>query len=124
MKICAKPGCPELARSGSYCARHRPARTFQHTKKTAERGYGGAHQRWRKAVLRRDPICVDCLAAGRATPATDADHIDGNPFNRALDNGRGLCRTCHNRRTHGADARARHAEPAAAKETDQAWSFA
>ena len=61
------------------------------------------HQRFRRAVLDRDPICVICNIA----IATVADHwpnerrdlvTDGlNPDDPAR--GRGLCVTCHNEHT-------------------------
>lgn len=122
MRACAEPGCPELAKSGSYCEKHRGLQPrWCHTEKTAARGYGAAHRRWRKAVLMRDPWCVDCLADGRHVVATDADHVDGNPFNRALENGRGLCRRCHNRRTHGRGKAGRQASEATTQEVE--WTF-
>lgn len=116
MKVCAEPGCHKLTERG-YCAEHRRRRRPRHDAKTAARGYGAAHRRWREAVLRRDPICVDCLAEGRGSPATDADHIDGDPFNRQLDNGRGLCRKHHNRRTHGRGQRRERPAPV------EPWGF-
>ena len=105
MKPCSEPGCPALTKHGGPCDAHRKRRWHQHQEKTAARGYGPAHRRWRKVVLARDPLCIDCLAGGLQTPATDADHIDGDTFNRQIDNGRGLCRKCHNRRTHGREGR-------------------
>lgn len=122
MKPCTEPGCPTLTKEGGYCKKHRKNQPrWQHEKKTAARGYGGAHRRWRRAVLRRDPLCVDCRARGRVAIATDADHIDGNPFNRALENGRGLCRKCHNRRTHGQGTKI---ESATATKVETPWDFA
>lgn len=118
MRPCAEPGCPELIERAGYCDAHRPRRK-QHEEKTAARGYGAAHRRWRKAVLARDALCIDCLAERRSTPATDADHIDGDTFNRQLDNGRGLCRTCHNRRTHGRQAQSERP----AQKTETRWEF-
>jgi len=101
-----------------YCVAHRRRRP-DHQKKTAARGYGAAHRRWRRAVLERHPFCVDCLANGLSTPATDADHIDGNTFNRAIENGRGICRRCHNRRTHGVQGQGERP----AKKAETAWDF-
>ena len=122
MKPCSEPGCPQITKQGGYCDTHRkdrnPAR-WQHDEKTAARGYGAAHRRWRAAVLRHNPLCVDCVAEGRSAPATDADHIDGDPFNRQLDNGRGLCRLHHNRRTHGRQGRDERPQ----KKTEMPWSF-
>jgi 5-methylcytosine-specific restriction protein A len=99
---CTQPGCPVLTDRGR-CHQHR--READQARGTAtERGYTGrGHQRFRRAVLRRDPICVDC----RRAPATVADH---HPLSRrdllaaGLDpddpaHGRGLCTPCHNRHT-------------------------
>jgi len=65
----------------------------------AKRGYGRTHRRWRQMILHRHPICTRCNRA----PATVADHIipwqDGGE-KYALDNGTGLCHTCHNTKTH------------------------
>lgn len=116
MRACAEPGCPELIDGPGYCAAHQRPRK-DHQAKTAARGYGAKHRRWRRAVLERDPYCVDCLGNGLTTPATDADHIDGNTFNRAMTNGRGLCRSCHNRRTCARAAQ----KPAEKDETP--WTF-
>lgn len=41
----------------------------------AERGYGPAHDRIRRAMLREEPNCRACAAEGRVTKATHADHI-------------------------------------------------
>lgn len=41
----------------------------------AERGYGVAHDRIRRALLRDEPNCRICAQEGRATKASHADHI-------------------------------------------------
>lgn len=55
--------------------------------------------RARHHVLKRDPICVEC----RVAPSTHCDHIKPRRLfpELALDesNLRGLCATCHNRRS-------------------------
>lgn len=62
---------------------------------------GHARTKLRAAVLRRDPLCVRCLAAGRATVSTEADHIV--PVHKGgsndLSNMQGLCADCHRRKT-------------------------
>jgi 5-methylcytosine-specific restriction protein A len=40
-----------------------------------ERGYGLAHDRIRRALLREEPHCRECRKGGRVTKATHADHI-------------------------------------------------
>jgi 5-methylcytosine-specific restriction enzyme A len=69
--------------------------------KTADRGYDAEWQALRIAVLRAEPYCRFCLAAGRHVAAGHVDHI--RPLSaggtNARDNLRPLCETCHNRRT-------------------------
>lgn len=61
------------------------------------RGYGADHRRWRAAILARDPLCKACGVAA----STEADHVvplrAGGGWE--LENGQGLCRTCHARKT-------------------------
>ena len=63
----------------------------------ASRGYDANHRRWRSMVLSRDPICRLC----EREPSTEADHIvplsHGGGW--SLENGQGLCKTCHSRKT-------------------------
>jgi 5-methylcytosine-specific restriction protein A len=60
--------------------------------------------RWRKlakAQLRREPLCCICLAAGRVTPATIADHVIDHrgDYNAFIIGGlQSLCASCHNGR--------------------------
>ncbi len=74
-----------------------------------QRGYGLAHTRMRETVLREEPICRACIAQGRATPTTVADHItpkaEGGTDDR--DNYQGLCSPCHNVKTAAEAARGR-----------------
>lgn len=61
-----------------------------------------AWRRLRASILRSDPLCRDCRAAGRYVPAVDVHHLqDRADFPElALDpsNLEGLCKGCHNRR--------------------------
>ena len=62
-------------------------------------------QQWRrvrKLYLQSHPLCVECAAAGRVTPARVVDHIrrindGGAPF--AFANLQGLCDSCHNKKS-------------------------
>jgi 5-methylcytosine-specific restriction protein A len=40
-----------------------------------QRGYGAAHDRIRRALLREEPNCRECAKEGRITKANHADHI-------------------------------------------------
>lgn len=71
---------------------------------STQRGYDARHRnRFRAAVLERDPICLAC----DEEPSTHADHY---PWTRRQlvaagkdpndpGYGRGLCQSCHNRHT-------------------------
>lgn len=103
-KVCSQPGCAELVPPGvSRC--EGCSRSADRSRGTAtERGYNSAgHRRFRRAVLRKDPICVVC----RSAPSTVADHY---PLSRrdlvaaGLDaddpaRGRGVCKRCHDQET-------------------------
>lgn len=49
--------------------------TWRPTSSRQARGYGTAHDRLRRALLREEPSCRECRKAGRETKATHADHI-------------------------------------------------
>lgn len=56
-------------------------------------------RRLRDRVLARDPICQECYKRDYITPATDADHINGDPSDNSMRNLQGLCHSCHSRKT-------------------------
>lgn len=59
--------------------------------------------RWRKIrriQLQRHPLCVHCAELGKATEATQVDHIDWQqPDNHHWDNLQSLCHSCHSKKT-------------------------
>jgi 5-methylcytosine-specific restriction protein A len=68
-----------------------------------------AWQRLRKAKLSRDPLCEDCQAMGRITPANHVDHChainDGGDAFPPLDELSSKCASCHSAKTaRGAEA--------------------
>ena len=68
----------------------------------AARGYDGKHRKRRLLVLAHDPLCVQCLAEGRTTPATVYDHVQAMSAGGSrvdMCNAQGLCEECHNRKT-------------------------
>jgi 5-methylcytosine-specific restriction protein A len=104
LKVCSVPGCPNLTTAGRCDDCRRTADKARGT--AAERGYTSRHHRvWRRAVLRRNPICVipDCHE-----PAVHADHhplsvrqlqaLGINPWGDPR-RGRGLCASHHSRAT-------------------------
>lgn len=66
-----------------------------------KRTRGRTLQRLRERILRADPLCTACRAAGRIRPATDLDHIVPL-FKGGTDdeeNLQGLCAECHAEKT-------------------------
>jgi 5-methylcytosine-specific restriction protein A len=70
---------------------------------SASRGYGADWKRFRAGYLQQHPLCRDCEAAGRLTPATELHHLakprDNPELRLAASNVLGLCVSCHSRRT-------------------------
>jgi len=55
----------------------------------------------RKHQLQKQPMCEECLAQGRTTPATIADHVEPHGGDiRKFRTGtlRSLCKPCHDRK--------------------------
>ena len=68
-----------------------------------------AWQKLRKAKLSRDPLCEDCQAMGRITPANHVDHChaisDGGDAFPPLEELSSKCGPCHSAKTaRGAEA--------------------
>jgi 5-methylcytosine-specific restriction protein A len=77
---------------------HVPSRKWYHLARWKHPQHG-----LRAFILRRDPLCVDCLLIQRDTPSREADHEiphRGDPvlFWDPL-NLRGRCKPCHTRKT-------------------------
>lgn len=101
-RVCSRPNCPTLHQGTGRCpACHRAG---DRTRRPHGSPYGTAgHRAFREAVLARDPICVLCMA----TPASVADHypterqdlVDLGKDPNDLEQGRGLCKRCHDSHT-------------------------
>lgn len=63
-----------------------------------------AWRKLREQVLAREPLCRRCYGLGHITPATDVDHVSGDPSDNSRANLQPLCHECHSRKT----ARERH----------------
>lgn len=107
---CAYPSCPELS-DGRYCEKHRQKldRDYNRYKRDEDSKVFYNSRAWRGLAarqLKREPLCAECLRAGRITPAKIADHI--KPIREGgarldKENLQSLCRACHNRK-HGQGA--------------------
>jgi len=99
---CGHVGCKELSRD-RYCPKHQleEARRYESQQRDKELKALYDTPQWRR--LRRryitaHPLCEDCEAAGRLTPAQEIHHmkpvVQGGGF---LDEGnlRALCQSCH-----------------------------
>lgn len=101
LRVCAHPGCPEIATVGGYCPAHAPAPTPRPPDtrlSPSKRGYDRAWQALRKRHLRLHPVCEVCGSDDRL----QVDHIV--PISRGggrLDphNLQTLCHSCHSRKT-------------------------
>ena len=99
---CRHHGCPALVEGGGYCDDHKQDRWANDRRDSAnERGYTAAWRRVRAQVLREEPLCRRCKAKDILIPAIDVHHRDGNVKNIKRSNLEPLCRSCHNRETHG-----------------------
>jgi len=112
---CAASLCPELVDSGRFCRTHQGEayrRQDANRPGSTARGYGAFWRRLRAAVLRREPLCRACAAAGRVTAAREVDHIvprrAGGPD--ASSNLQGLCKPCHSAKTMRESIARRHPE--------------
>ena len=71
-------------------------RTSRHS-----RGYGWDWEKRRARLLKAEPMCRLCLAAGRPVPAKEVDHIVSKALGGADDdaNLQPLCVACHKAKT-------------------------
>lgn len=91
---CAVPNCSSLVRGRARCPEHTVTREERNPKDPRQAQFYGSVQ-WktlRRIVKARDPICKIC----DRNPTQEADHIDDDWGNNALENLQGVCTLCHN----------------------------
>ena len=75
---------------------------IHHKAKTTARGLGWEWQKFRKRILKRDLyMCQPCKREGRATPATEVDHILARHKGGEMTDGNAesICTPCHKAKT-------------------------
>jgi 5-methylcytosine-specific restriction protein A len=93
---CSIGGCRALVRDGTgRCTEHQREQWVKHT--PVKRITGRRLQAMRASLFARQPLCVLCLAEGRATAATQRDHVLALEEGGADDetNEQALCLPCH-----------------------------
>jgi len=107
MRPCATPGCSSLVKRGrcDRCSKRKASKPTENRAAwylQARHWYDSARWRhqWQPRLLREQPLCVRCLAAGKTVPSEVADHIEPHRgrYERFWDwdNLQGLCVQCHN----------------------------
>lgn len=102
LKPCSVAGCPVLVQTGRCPEHRRAADRARGTSK--ERGYDTpGHRRFRRLVLRRDPICTVCHTALSTVadhyPVSRRDLVAHGADPNDPQAGRGVCKPCHDRET-------------------------
>ena len=115
---CGHPGCFRLVKAGErYCDEHNPLYEAERNKyrkrydrgrgSSAKRGYDHQWRVYRLRYLRRNPLCVKCLAEGKFVPATVVDHIIPHKGDKKLfwdpENHQSMCKQCHDIKTASED---------------------
>lgn len=102
---CGHPSCPLLAVRDGYCAEHYKAATRHYNQyqrdPASNKRYGRAWKRIRDRYISRHPLCEECVAAGRLTPAEEVHHVVplAQGGDHAQENLMALCKSCHSRIT-------------------------
>lgn len=106
---CSFSTCRVLVRDGSgRCPKH-PREQWRKDVKATPRITGRRLQAMRASLFQRHPLCAECLRNGRASPATQRDHViplaEGGPDDET--NEQALCDACHDAKSKQESARGR-----------------
>ena len=97
---CSYPGCPALT-DRQHCPEHQKQMSSHYNRyerdPASKKRYGHQWQKVRARFLAAHPLCAECMAHGRTTPASEVHHI--LPLSRGgthdEDNLMALCKPCH-----------------------------
>ena len=111
-KVCNHPGCGKVIVNRAKCDKHTTVKPEQarHTDRrlgrasAADRGYDYKWHKARTTYIKRNPLCVHCLAEGKTVAGSDVDHIirhkgQADPLFWDRNNWQTLCKPCHSRKT-------------------------
>lgn len=106
MNICNHPRCNKrIPFRDQYCDQHKRKAVVKKNWKSREWQYLYQSKRWktrRLNQLNKQPLCEACLAHGRVSIATVADHIEdhkGDVYKFFYGKLQSLCKPCHSRKT-------------------------
>ena len=102
---CKTAGCATLIDAATgYCDRHQDQKPGESRLNANQRGYDYRWLKFRETYVRKHPLCVDCLAAGKVTATDEVHHIAKvaqHPELKLVDaNCMSLCKSCHSVRTN------------------------
>lgn len=108
LQACKKKGCANIT-SGRFCADHakQEKERYELTRKSSyRRGYDKTWQKVRKAKIKNDPLCEECLRQGKTVPADVVHHIipieECSDLRLVMENLMSLC-TMHHEVEHKKD---------------------
>ena len=94
--------CGGIKKHGE-CSRCGPIVKTENRENSNKRGYDYQWSKLSKAVREQEPLCHDCLEAGRTKPSEEVHHIkkvaDYPELRMVRSNLMALCESCHSIRT-------------------------
>lgn len=103
--LCLRNGCRGIV-TDDVCNKCGPRPRLRDGRPSAhKRGYGKQWQKVSKIMRRSQPLCIDCLKAGRVTPAAGVHHKqklrDAPELAFDEENLEPLCAGCHAKKDKG-----------------------
>ena len=105
-RLCSYPGCMIPTTQGK-CDKHLTAKRDRNRNErrpsAGQRGYGWQWQKARRLFLNDNPLCAECMRAGRTVAAKVVDHIEPHRGDAIkfwdCGNWASMCVRCHNIKT-------------------------